>query len=125
MNSLRILLLPFFLLLGVAGATAQDSDEDAIKTRLLERVAEVDALKSGGLVGENNRGLLEQRGALTPAQTQVLNAENTDRRALYGILASRLGLTAAVVGEGRAEGLRKNSAPGVWLQAPDGSWFKK
>jgi uncharacterized protein YdbL (DUF1318 family) len=54
-----------------------------------------------------------------------MNAENNDRRALYGILASRLGLTIAVVGESRAEALRQNSAAGVWLQAADGSWYRK
>jgi len=125
MQPIRLFLLPivFCLLSGIASAAS--GDEDAIKSRMLERVASVDAIKAQELVGENNKGLLEQRGALSPEQTRIMNEENADRRALYNILASRLGLTAAVVGEGRAESLRKNSAPGVWLQNPDGSWYKK
>lgn len=124
MKLARIILLT--LIAAVLGAPAfAQGDEGAIKERIRARVAQVDQLKAAGVVGENNQGLLEQRGALDPQQTQVLNAENTDRRALYAILGSRLGLTPAVVGQQRAEQLRNNSAPGVWLQAAGGSWYKK
>lgn len=109
---------------GAAFASAQD-DENAVKERIRARVPQVDALKLAKVVGENNKGFLEQRGALAPDQTQVMNAENADRRALYQILATRLGLTVAVVGGQRAEQIRNNSAPGVQLQAADGSWYAK
>ncbi len=62
---------------------------------------------------------------LKPEDVKTMSEENADRKALYGIVASRLGLTIAVVGEGRAESLRNASAPGVWLQAPDNTWYKK
>jgi uncharacterized protein YdbL (DUF1318 family) len=78
-----------------------------------------------GAVGENNKGFLEQRASLSAEQTTVLNAENTDRRALYNILAGRLGLSVTVVGEQRATNLRERSAAGVWLQGADGVWYKK
>ncbi|RME69184.1 MAG: DUF1318 domain-containing protein [Verrucomicrobia bacterium] len=120
--SLVLVMLGSLFLAPRHGAAAE---EDAIKQRMLERVAQIDEMKAAGLVGENNKGFLEQRGQLTPEQTALLKAENADRRELYGILARRLGLTAAVVGESRAESLRKKSAPGVWLQAPDGSWYRK
>lgn len=103
---------------------AQD-DEAAIKQRLIERVDAIDALKLAGKVGENNKGLLEQRSMLNPSETSLMNAENADRRALYTVVGQRLGLTSTVVGQGRADELRKKSAPGVWLQAADGSWYKK
>lgn len=99
-------------------------DEAAIKQRLIERVDAIDALKLAGKVGENNKGLLEQRAMLKPDETSLMNAENADRRALYTLVGQRLGLTATVVGQGRADELRKKSAPGVWLQAADGSWYK-
>ncbi len=121
-------LLPLFaLLLAFAphSASAQSADEDAIKQRIIERVDQVDALKLAGKVGENNSGLLEQRAMLKPTETQLMNAENADRRALYTLVGQRLGLTATVVGQGRAEELRKKSAAGVWIQAPDGTWSKK
>lgn len=104
---------------------AQDAEEEAIRNRMLERVDDVDSLKLSGKVGENNVGFLEQRGPLSPDQTKVMNAENADRRSLYTALAKRIGLTTTVVGRGRAEELRKKSAPSVWLQDEDGKWFKK
>ncbi len=105
-------------------AMAQN-DEASIKQRMLERVASVDALKLGGSVGENNKGFLQQRAMLNPAQTKVMNDENGDRKALYTILANRLGLSVAVVGQGRAESIREKSAPDIWIQQPSGHWSKK
>ena len=106
------------------GAYAQ-KDEASIKQRILERVKSVDALKISGAAGENNRGYLEQRAALDSQQTKTMNEENSDRRALYATLGKRLGLSAAVVGQGRAESIRNKSAPKVWLQDPSGKWYQK
>ena len=92
---------------------------------MLQRVTVIDELKLTGKVGENNVGLLTQRGMLSKDETNVLNRENEDRRALYEILAERLKLSVNVVGQGRAEELRKRSAKGVWLQAPDGNWYQQ
>ena len=114
-----------FLAAGFAPAQAQTDEEAAIKQRMLERVDEIDALKLAQKVGENRSGLLEQRAMLTPTETALMNAENTDRRALYTLIAQKLGLTTTVVGQGRADELRKRSAKGVWLQAPDGNWYQK
>jgi uncharacterized protein YdbL (DUF1318 family) len=99
--------------------------ETDIQARMIERVSAVDQLKTSELVGENNRGFLEQRGRLDSEQSVVMADENTDRRALYGIIASRSGLSIGVVGEGRAEQIRNRSAKGVWLQGADGNWYKK
>ena len=105
-------------------ANAQ-AEENGIKQRILQRVGTVDQLKIKALVGENNKGLLEQRAMLAPAQTKVMNEENADRKALYAILAKRLGLSVTVVGQGRAESIRKKSAPKLWIQEPSGKWLQK
>ncbi len=115
-----------FLALGISPESAiAQNDEQSVKARLLQRVGAVDALKISGSVGENNKGYLEQRAVLNPAQTKTMNEENADRKTLYTILAQRLGLSVAVVGQGRAESLRKKSAPNVWIQDPAGNWSKK
>ena len=100
-------------------------DESALKRSLMQRIDEVDDLKLAGKVGENNLGLLAQRGPLSTEETALMNAENKARRALYGILARRLKLSVKVVGQGRAEELREKSAPGVWLQDNQGKWYKQ
>lgn len=110
---------------GLSTDALAQNDEASIKQRLLQRVKSVDALKISGSVGENNKGFLEQRAALNPQQTQTMNEENADRRALYTILAKRLGLSVTVVGQGRAESIRNKSAAKVWLQDPSGKWYQK
>ena len=111
-------------LLGITSAVAQE-DQAAITGRIKARVAQVDQLKLAQVVGENNKGFLEQKGQLSPEQTQLMNAENNDRRALYNIIATRNGVTIGVVGSQRAEQIRNTSAADIWLQAADGSWYKK
>lgn len=125
----RYLLLALGLLfscgLGTPALAQDTSEEEAIRQRMLERVDAIDALKKAGKVGENNVGLLEQRAPLSEEERELMNAENADRRALYTIIAKRLGLTTTVVGQGRAEELRKKSAPGVWLEDRGGNWYQK
>ena len=118
-----------FLALGAlalsSSLSAAPKTENQLKQHMLQRVTVIDELKLTGKVGENNVGLLTQRGMLSKDETNVLNRENEDRWALYEILAERLKLSVNVVGQGRAEELRKRSAKGVWLQAPDGNWYQQ
>ena len=128
MKTIRITLSLILTLSALAvlpqSANAQ-AEENGIKQRILQRVGTVDELKIKALLGENNKGLLEQRAMLAPAQTKVMNEENADRKALYAILAKRLGLSVTVVGQGRAESIRKKSAPKLWIQEPSGKWLQK
>jgi uncharacterized protein YdbL (DUF1318 family) len=125
MNLARLVLIMLVALAFGAPVTLAQENQATIQERMKARITQVDALKLAGLVGENNKGFLEQRGSLEPAQTELMNAENADRRALYNILAGRLGLSVTVVGEQRATNVREKSAAGVWLQGADGAWYKK
>lgn len=124
-NTLLFLATLCAFFFSVGSATAQNADEAAITQRMVERVDEIDALKIAGKVGENNLGLLEQRAALEPDEIKLMNAENADRRSLYTTIGRRVGLTQSVVGQGRAEELRRRSASGVWLQDTSGRWYRK
>ncbi len=119
------LIVAFAALALLPQSASAQSDENGIKQRIIQRIGSVDELKIKGLVGENNKGLLDQRAMLAPAQTKVMNDENADRKALYSILAKRLGLSVSVVGQGRADSIRKKSAPKVWIQEPSGKWTQK
>jgi len=95
-----------------------------IAQRMQSRMAEVDALKQGGKVGENNRGFLEARGALSSQETAVMNAENSDRGAVYAELARQTGGTPETVGKTRARKIASASAAGIWVQDDAGGWHQ-
>ena len=115
-----------FLCLALLGATAAVRADDlgAIRARMEKRIPQIDALKTQGAVGENNRGFLEVRAAAPDADSTVA-AENADRSAVYSALAQKAGATPDTVGKARAKQIAANSAPGVWLQRESGEWYKK
>jgi uncharacterized protein YdbL (DUF1318 family) len=129
MNPMKNRRLTFLILIALActltAGYGQQSDEDIIKERIIQRVTSLDSLKLSGKVGENNLGFVEQRARLSQTEDTIVEQENTDRRALYAIIAKRLGIQISVVGKGRASELRENSAKGVWLQSATGDWYQK
>jgi len=100
-------------------------DVAAAKQRIAARQAQVDSLKSSGLIGEANTGFLAERASLNGAQKAVLTAENADRKVLYAAVAAKSGIPTSEVGKRRADQIRAGSAAGIWIQQPDGSWKKK
>lgn len=114
------------LIVALAGATAavQAQDLGAIRGRMEQRLPQIDALKASGALGENNRGFVEVRESQGDAAA-VASAENEDRTAVYAAIGARTGATPDAVGRHRAKQIAKNSAPGMWIQAEDGSWSKK
>jgi uncharacterized protein YdbL (DUF1318 family) len=120
---------PFFPRLVLASALllavtlpAQAQDLGAIRGRMEQRIGQIDALKTQGVLGENNQGFLEVRSG---DDQGVAAAENADRRAVYAALAKKTGATAAAVGKARAKQIAAASAKGVWVQAENGQWSKK
>ena len=100
-------------------------DLGAVKQRMAQRLASVDALKDRGAVGENNRGYLEARGALSGGESQTVSAENADRGTVYAALAHQTGSSPDLVGRSRAKQIAQNSKLGVWLQDEGGRWYRK
>ena len=98
---------------------------ESIKAQMRERLPEIDALKLSGVVGENNQGYLEERGRLRPSQKKLVAEENADRRVLYRIVARNTDVSVEEVGVQRAIQIRENSAEGIWLQKPNGEWYRK
>jgi hypothetical protein len=117
--TLALLVLPAAL----PGLRAEDLG--AIKQRLAQRMPAIDALKERGVVGENNRGFLEARGALSAENTKVMSAQNADRSAAYGALAQQTGSSPDQVGRARAKKIAEKSNAGVWLQDEGGRWYRK
>lgn len=110
-------------LLFTAGAVAQDLG--ALRSRMQERLPQLDALKAQGVIGETNDGYVAVRADGNPQAPALVAAENADRKAVYAAIAQRTGAAADAVARARARQIAAASAQGVWLQDEGGRWYRK
>ena len=104
---------------------AQAQSLDGIKQRMLDRKPAVDRLLSSKALGENNAGYLEVLGKMPDADKKVVEAENADRKAVYGAIAAKSGATADFVGQQRAAAIGEKAKAGTMIQSKDGKWAEK
>ncbi len=109
-------------MLAVGASFVRAEDLGAVRARMEQRISQIDALKSAGVLGENNRGFLDVRSGNDGGVAAV---ENADRAVVYAALAHKTGTSADAIGRARAKQLVNNSAKGVWVQADNGQWGKK
>jgi len=95
-----------------------------IQSRMKSRLPTITKLKAQGLIGENNRGLIEYRSAKRPHQN-VINQENADRQKVYQSIAKKQGAKVALVGQHRAAQIAQRAHKGTWLQDAKGKWYRK
>lgn len=129
-------------ILGVSVAYAQVADPGVTSPAIRKiidsraaRVAQLDAFKNQGVIGENNQGLVEARNLESlsdlKARAEVqrlVKAENADREELYKEIAAAEGVDLAQlprIKETYAETLRANAKAGQWIQTSDGAWKQK
>jgi uncharacterized protein YdbL (DUF1318 family) len=125
MTTMTTRIFSLLALFCLSALVAASQDAGALRQRMDQRLPAIDSMKAKQIVGENNRGLLEVRGAASTEQQQLITAENNDRAAVYSLLAKQTGASADDVGRARAKKIAAGSAPGVWLQDESGKWFKK
>jgi len=118
-NRIGLLLVAAVLL-----STATLTWADAIKERMLKRLPELQALKSQGIIGEDNQGFLQFRKP-APDKKALVSAENADRSQAYKTIAAQQGVSPELVGQQRARKIAETEDSGVWLQKPDGTWYQK
>jgi uncharacterized protein YdbL (DUF1318 family) len=100
-----------------------------------KRVGALNRYKAKGVIGENNRALVEARDldALTDlkqrAEVQrLIKAENADREQLFREIAAAQNVDLSQlprIRETYAGTLRAKARPGDWIQTPDGNWKQK
>ena len=95
-----------------------------IKERFKDRLPVIVELKKAGIVGENNLGYLEFRGAVKKNE-DVVNAENEDRKKVYEAIAKKENTTAELVGKLRAKQIAEKADSGDWLQDEKGKWYQE
>lgn len=126
MNLARNLTLWLALCLAATSLpAAQTASPEEIRARMKANLPAIDKLKQAGKVGENKRAYLEARTDLSEAEKRLIKTENEDRKTVYQLLAQRAKATLESVEATRAAQIRERSAPGVWLQDPEGNWYRK
>lgn len=119
-------LLPVLLFTCVLSAAEPTKEE--LRVRFEARYGQILSLKSEGKLGETQAGLLE---AVTPAAasdaavSSVIQEENSDRRALYRLLAQETGADAGEVAKRNALRIYGKARPGDYLKGDDGAWYRK
>ena len=121
---LSILSLSLLFLAMVPSSALADSASEATE-RIKDRLPQVDAMKAAGEVGEDAAGFLAPRGDLGPRQKSIVDKENADRRLIYQTVAARTGESVEAIGKQRAIQIATRARAGVWLQKPDGEWYRK
>ncbi len=120
-KSLPILFI--ILCLSLCCATSIMAGGNEIKARMAARIPVLTSLKNSGVIGENNKGLLEFRRG--KSQAKLVSEENADRLKVYAIIAKSQGVSPVLVGQRRATQIAKQGIKGQWFQKPDGKWFQK
>lgn len=94
------------------------------KERMIQRAPQIRALKTGGVIGERANGLL---GLVkeSAADKALVDAENTDRKAVYAEIARGSGGSVTAVANRRALQIVEQASAGDWLQSTDGKWYQK
>lgn len=113
--------IPLMVLLLSCTALAFGAGE---KERMIQRLPQLKALKSAGVIGEKANGLLGfvKKSAEDKA---LVDAENKDRKAVYVEIAKKQGVSASIVAGRRAIQITGQAASGDWLQGTDGKWYQK
>jgi uncharacterized protein YdbL (DUF1318 family) len=116
----------FFSMVAIAAmvSAATLAPADDIKSRMLKRLPEIQALKDNGVIGEGRYGFLHFRKA-APDKKALVAAENADRREVYKQIAAEQGVSVEVVGQHRARQIAQRAKSGEWLQDANGNWYKK
>ena len=103
---------------------AATASAESIKARMKHRLPEIVRLKADGVIGETRNGFLAFVGSKKTA-TDLVDAENRDRRSVYAAIAKQQGTTPELVGRRRALQIADKAKPGEWLQDDDGKWYRK
>ena len=98
------------------------------------RVQQLDRFKSTGVLGENNKALVEVRSLDSlelrqrAAVQKLVREENADRDRMFREIAAATSADLAQLPQIQstyAETLRRNAKAGEWIQMPDGQWKQK
>lgn len=123
---IRLSFLFFLPLLAASFCHAGTAAEAAgANERIEARLPQIMKLKDAGDLGETATGYLVPRTDLNAREDSLVNAENMDRKIIYAAVSAETGQTVEEVGRQRAARIALQAKKGIWLQKPDGTWYRK
>lgn len=122
-TKLTIVLAALILLPALAQADAMSD----LQARFKARYPQLAALKQAGTAGETAGGYVEFVPGQKPDQAaqQLVAAENSDRTALYKLIAAKEGTSADAVAQTNGKRNYEKAKPGEMFKQADGKWVKK
>ena len=112
------------LLVPATMSFAQDSKSDALKKRFQARAEKIRELKSKGTIGETDTGYVEWVEKKDAKAADAVNDENSDRKALYALLAEKTKESPEIVAKHAAQRNFDRAKAGDYLQV-EGKWHQK
>ena len=95
-----------------------------LQARFEQRYPEIRSMKSEGKVGETSAGFLEAVKSADGALAKLIDEENTDRRALYELIAKEENVEVDIVARRAAQRNFQKAKPGEYLK-DNGGWKRK
>ncbi|MFH1783140.1 MAG: DUF1318 domain-containing protein [Candidatus Omnitrophota bacterium] len=110
----------------VRNAYAEELDPEVEEAayRRRDRSGSLDPLKAQGLVGENSLGILEVKGSLDPASSELVQKENADRMIIYKALAKKNNVSLEEIQKPYSKKLQDSSPLGTFIEV-SGGWKVK
>ena len=115
----------FITLLFSTSLSALAANLGEVKSAMKARQPMIEALWAAGKIGENNQGFIAARADLSGKERELVQAENSDRKIVYQVIARETQATPQQVGVQRASQISKRAAKGLWLQDAAGKWYRK
>jgi uncharacterized protein len=107
-----------------AAVAAASPEEAALQKRFKARYPQIQQFKSAGTIGETDTGEVDFVKQKDEKAAKVVEEENTDRKALYKLIADREGISADVVAQRAGKRNFDHAKPGDWLK-DGGKWRQK
>jgi len=118
-------LMVLFLLGALLSPVVADELDD-LKKRIRGRAPALAKLKTAAKLGETDQGYVApvKGTALADDETKLMQTENRDRKAGYGIIGKKRNLTAAKVGQLSGAKKIQSAKAGEWVKQGS-SWKQK
>jgi len=95
------------------------------KERMKARLPQIISAKSAGTIGEGVDGLLHLRVESDEATTDLINAENADRKEFISAMAEKRSESPEVVARNLSDAMKARDKEGFWYQNSSGDWVQK